>query len=61
MSLKTTWAAAGLCSLSMAACHQIYLTEQLEPADERVPLVKHPDYKDFKHHQMNLWQHHGNY
>lgn len=61
MSLKTTCAAVGLCSLSMAACHQIYLTEQLEPADERVPIVKHPDYKDFKHHQMNLWQHHGNY
>ncbi len=39
----------------------MYLTEQLAPADERVPLVQHPRYKDFEHHQMNLWQHHGNY
>ena len=61
MSMKTTRAAAALCSLSLAACHQMYLTEQLGPADERVPIVKHPYYRDFKHHQMNLWQHHGNY
>ena len=49
-----------LAALLFSSCHCLYLTEQLDEADRRVPIII-TEYHPYKVEQRNFWKHQGNY
>ena len=45
----------------LSSCHCLYLTEQLDEPDRRVPIIMSEYDKTYEEAQRNFWKHKGNY
>lgn len=45
----------------LSSCQRLYLTEQLDAPDKRVPVIIFDYGKSFREAQRNFWKHKGNY
>lgn len=45
----------------LSSCHCLYLTEQLDKPDRRVPIIMSEYDKTYEEAQRNFWKHKGNY